>query len=737
MGFFSKIANFGSKILGGVKHAAQWVAPALHKVLSTVARPVGMIHPGIGGALGAGAGLAGAVDRLYSKRGGNSAGGLMKNEDYQLFIDNDNALFYAANNQIIDGQASDFALKIAADGLLTVKNLKVLNFDFVAQINQLINEVNQLQSTVGSIDSDIVGVKNDIITIQQELARQQHFRGYYLLNSDITSLPDSADGDFAFSAESGTVWMYDTTWYNSGQVVPDQVSPASDAVPLVDNTTGAAGVSNEYSRGDHQHPLQISSVLPSADTATGEAGSANTYARSDHTHHVNLCNDIPLKDSGTGTAGASNIYANAQHQHPLNVDPTVANVQLVNATAAANGPSDFYSRNDHVHPQQLTYDGNITATKFIKTGGLATEILCANGDTTTIDSKLSRTYNGSAGGWIRLCNFPAGASAGSPFIEFKVYSMYNAVQTIRLVPYYTVNGINTVYGIFTAPTKISAIYVIEQGVNQLFHNHSGSGTSAIYSAYVRLESAGTVTIVVSDQSTYYTNRITEILTQDVVQGVANGTQIPITYDLANGGIINNMLQVNPTGRTYTTFNNGIRIGNYNTEYSSLYLGCSASAINTTQTGQWEISKTNDNALTINPSSLRQADLSVGLSINGDSSIIKFNGNELVNVGTDQTITGIKQFNNVVQINPTNNRDYTEGIRISRSTNNQWSNLQFGCDSNQTYGFIDNQWLVGTSGGDFLNPLGFVIVKAGEQITANRGLMISADGNTLTFNGRVL
>ncbi|KAA6361422.1 MAG: hypothetical protein EZS28_043050, partial [Streblomastix strix] len=29
---------------------------------------VGMIHPGIGGALGAGANLAGAVDRLVNKR---------------------------------------------------------------------------------------------------------------------------------------------------------------------------------------------------------------------------------------------------------------------------------------------------------------------------------------------------------------------------------------------------------------------------------------------------------------------------------------------------------------------------------------------------------------------------------------------------------------------------------------------------------------------------------------------
>ncbi|KAA6357282.1 MAG: hypothetical protein EZS28_047191, partial [Streblomastix strix] len=420
-----------------------------------------------------------------------------------------------------------------------------------------------------------------------------------------------------------------------------------------------------------------------------EVGVATTYARSDHTHHVNLGNSVPKKDTGSGTGGSSNVYSSATHQHPLNIDPITANVPLVNATAAANGSSDYYCRNDHVHPQQLTYDGNVTATKFIKAGELASEVLCANGDTTTIANKISREYNASAGGWIRLCNFPAGASVGSPFIEFKIYSAYNAVQTIRLVPYYTVNGINTVYGIFTAPTKVSSYYDIEQGVNQLFHNHSGSGTSATYSAYVRLESAGTVTIVVSDQSTYYTNRITEILTQDVVQGVANGTQIPITYDLSNGGIINNMLQVNPTGRTYTTFNNGIRIGYYNTEYSSLYLGCSTSAINTTQTGQWEISKTSDRALTINPSSLRQADHSVGLSINSDSTIIKFNSNELVNAGTDQTINGRKTFNDVFQVNPTGT-NYNEGIRIAKASNGL-SQIQFGVDPAQYSGQIQGQW----------------------------------------------
>ncbi|KAA6354072.1 MAG: hypothetical protein EZS28_050402 [Streblomastix strix] len=68
MSFFSGLTNFGSKILGSIKKAAQWVAPALYKVLSTISGPVGMIHPGSGGVLGAGANLADALDRLVNKR---------------------------------------------------------------------------------------------------------------------------------------------------------------------------------------------------------------------------------------------------------------------------------------------------------------------------------------------------------------------------------------------------------------------------------------------------------------------------------------------------------------------------------------------------------------------------------------------------------------------------------------------------------------------------------------------
>ncbi|KAA6373451.1 MAG: hypothetical protein EZS28_031022, partial [Streblomastix strix] len=476
------IANFGSKILGGVQKAAHRVAPTLHKVLSTISGPVGMIHPGIGGALGAGANLAGAVDRL--KRS-NSSGGMMSNDD----------------------------------------------------------------------------------------------------------------------AESVTVWMYDQNWYNSGDIVPDQVTPASDATPLSDGSV-TAGISTEYSRGDHTHPLNVTTTIPPSDSASGSVGTTNYYARNDHSHPTN---------------------------------------------------------------DQLLI------------------LLCANGDTTTLDNKLSRTFSGS--GWVKLCVFPADASVGNPYIEFKLYSAYNAVQIIRLQPYYTVNGINTVYGIFIAPTRVISYYLIDNGANQLFHTHTGTGTSAIYSAYIRLETFSSITVVVTDQSTYFTNRITEILTQDVVTTVPTGTQIPITYDLGNGGIINNMIQVNPTGRTYSTYNNG----------------CSTSAINTTQAGQWEISKTNDNALTINPSSLRQTDHSVGT----------------------------KTINNVLKINPTSN-DYTEGIRIARSSNGNCIGIYLGCNPNSTSGTMEGQWNIANA------PDGQLLIGVNTQIgQPNQGLVISADGQTLTFKGSVI
>ncbi|KAA6367772.1 MAG: hypothetical protein EZS28_036701 [Streblomastix strix] len=594
-------------------------------------------------------------------------------------------------------------------------------------------EVNVLQQTLGTATQDIGGLQQQINEINDELNRQTHFRGYYLLNTDIQNLPNSANGDFAFSAESGTVWMYDNSWYNSGDIVPDQVTPASDATPLVDSGTGVAGTSNEYSRGDHKHPLQVSDVLPSKDTSVGTVGQASSYSRSNHQHPIQTVDTIPVSDSADGSYGTVDSYSRNDHSHPINVQTNASIVPVVNGVGN-NGTSAYYSRHDHVHPQQLTYDGNVTATKFIKSGGTASEILCANGDTTTIDSKLSRTYSSGTGGYIRLCVFPAGTSTGAPYIQFQVTCNTNAMQTIDLVPNYSVNGIVALYGVFTAPSYVQTIYNIYYGADQLLHTHTGTYSSAVYTAWIHMMSgSGNVTVTVSKQSTYNTDRVTEILTQDIVSSISGSqTQIPISFNLGNGGIISNMLQVNRTDRNYTAYNNGIRIGNNNGDStSSLYLGCIKTAINTSQTGQWEISKTNDNNLTINPSSLRQADHSVGLSINSDSSIIKFNGNQLVDVGTDQTITGKKTINNVLKINPTRS-DYTDGIRIARSSNGNCSGIYLGCNPNSTSGTMEGQWNIVNT------PDGQLQIGVNTQIgQPNQGLLISADGQTLTFNGSVI
>ncbi|KAA6360234.1 MAG: hypothetical protein EZS28_044239, partial [Streblomastix strix] len=40
--------------------------------------------------------------------------------------------------------------------------------------------------------------------------------------------------------------MYESAWYDSGQLVPDQVTPASDATPLEDSGAGSAGFSTSY-----------------------------------------------------------------------------------------------------------------------------------------------------------------------------------------------------------------------------------------------------------------------------------------------------------------------------------------------------------------------------------------------------------------------------------------------------------------------------------------------------------
>jgi hypothetical protein len=116
-------------------------------------------------------------------------------------------------------------------------------------------KVSELENDSGFITADYVaGIEADVAGLQTQLNEEAHFRGYLSTNAKIQAL-DGTPNDFAYSAESGTKWVYDADlgWLDTGTPVPDQLTPASNITPLVDGVA-SAGQSNEYARGDHRHP---------------------------------------------------------------------------------------------------------------------------------------------------------------------------------------------------------------------------------------------------------------------------------------------------------------------------------------------------------------------------------------------------------------------------------------------------------------------------------------------------
>ncbi|KAA6353338.1 MAG: hypothetical protein EZS28_051135 [Streblomastix strix] len=67
-GILFRLKNFGSKILTGVKKAASWLAPTIHKVMGVLSGSVSTIHPGIGGVMGTVGNIAGKLDSYLNKR---------------------------------------------------------------------------------------------------------------------------------------------------------------------------------------------------------------------------------------------------------------------------------------------------------------------------------------------------------------------------------------------------------------------------------------------------------------------------------------------------------------------------------------------------------------------------------------------------------------------------------------------------------------------------------------------
>ncbi|KAA6403978.1 MAG: hypothetical protein EZS28_000488 [Streblomastix strix] len=521
--------------------------------------------------------------------------------------------------------------------------------------------------------------------------------------------------------------MFDANWYNSGDIVPDQITPASDAT-LLSDSSATAGISTDYSRRDHVYPLNVTITIPINDSASGSVGTSNYYARSDHSYPINITTIIPYQDNASGSVGSTNYYARNDHSYPINVETNTSNIPIVD-DVGANGSSVFYARQDHVHPQQLTYDGNVTATKFIKTGKTSTNILLADGTTkkSVLASKLFQVIESPQ--YIKLCTIYALNSSSDNSIKFEVNTRTGFGQLQFNQHWSNCAEISNYQYLFTSS--------LATGMRNAWILYFGSGVDKYGELWCRIDDYSYNTFIYETEVIAFKGNITDILTTD------DQSALSTDYSSINQlfpNIYSNM-QINPTASNY---DEGLRIARTveSTSGSSIFLGCNRTSTIGNKAGQQQIF-TPPSSYVNNPlsfeitASFDSGDTTRGLYISADGNTLTFNGNQFVDLTTDQTLAGIKTFHKLVQVIPSANGTFNEGIRISRHPTNQWSNIQFGSDPNTNSGKIDNQWLVGSTGTNGANPLGFVIEQAGEEGQTDRGLQISDDGNTLSFNGQVI
>ena len=164
---------------------------------------------------------------------------------------------------IIDASGSHrFTVLNGSKGKTPVKGVDYWNDEDKAEVSSFIKDETAI------LQADIDG-------LHEQINEEAHFRGYLSTNAKIQAL-EATPNDFAYSAESGTKWIYDERngWQDSGTPVPDQLTPASGTVPLI-NGTASVGTEEAYARGDHRHPTDTSRVsVEEFNTFKGDLGIA-------------------------------------------------------------------------------------------------------------------------------------------------------------------------------------------------------------------------------------------------------------------------------------------------------------------------------------------------------------------------------------------------------------------------------------------------------------------------------
>lgn len=247
--------------------------------------------------------------------------------------------------------------------VLTAEDVDAYTKDEVDDlIDGLETDIEGIEEEIDGLDEQVSANTTAIEGIQQDIANKEHFRGYYATNAEIQALTAS-NGDFAYSAQSGTKWVYNnSTWTDSQEAVPDQTVEKSTTTPLMDGTA-AIGDSNRYAAADHVHPTDTSRASQSDFAALSQQVGTNTSdiagkaAQSDlNALSDNLANnyynktevDQAIDEAIDGDADLTNYYTKTESDNKFQMKFTdVDDIQKVSAL-----PSNPDSRTLYLIPVQ-------------------------------------------------------------------------------------------------------------------------------------------------------------------------------------------------------------------------------------------------------------------------------------------------------------------------------------------------------------------------------------------------
>lgn len=160
-----------------------------------------------------------------------------------------------------DRLLTDYAYVIVKEGcVVDGESPKAPSPDWFTKIEEDIEDAKEatssiegLSKSIAEIGSETEVLKSDVEGIQQQIRNEAHFRGYCQFIEEVVEI-EATPNDFAYCAETGTVWVYNgEEWESTSEVVPDQLTPASNTTPLI-NGVASVGKENAYARGDHRHP---------------------------------------------------------------------------------------------------------------------------------------------------------------------------------------------------------------------------------------------------------------------------------------------------------------------------------------------------------------------------------------------------------------------------------------------------------------------------------------------------